>query len=226
MKRLLRLFGWDSLLLFVLCCISGIVLSFCHIQTWLSTLCWSIVSSSIVYGVTVILPRYRNMKNMNNVLLKRVDRLISVGQYLFENIQAAQYLNNDPQRCVRFEKKIPDSSRIEKICQKINLSQNPSRMITFVHESPSWNTLIVDQCGKNLERNVHEIIAINALDNSDLTSLVDDLQDAYDNFKLSFLLSVDAGHRGPCVLCLDDIKKLASLFRKLEIYALQCKSKV
>lgn len=222
MRKYLFLLGWDSVFLFGLCAIVVILLSLC-IPGWLSSLCWSVISATIVYVVTVILPRYRNMRYINGLLLKRMERLINMGQYLFGNIQVAQFSIDDPRRYTTvFEKKIPDSKQIEEFCQNIDLRQNPTRMILPAHVSPSWDILILNQCGEEIERNIHEIISINTLDNSDLSLLVDDLQNAYDEFKLSFLASVDMAQREPKTwVNKDSMSKLAAKFRDLESMALQ-----
>lgn len=222
MRKCLFLFGWDSVFLLGLFVITVILLLLC-IPSWLSSLCWSVISAIIVYVATVILPRYRNMEYINRLLLKRMERLINMGQYLFENIQVAQFSIDDPRRYnTIFEKKIPDSKQIEEICRNIDLRHNPLRMLHFTHENSDWKYLVLNQCGENIERNIHEIISINTLDNSDLSLLVDDLQDAYDEFKLSFIASVDMAQREPKT-CVDknSMSKLAAKFRELESMALQ-----
>lgn len=223
MRKFLLLFGKDNLFLLGLCAIAVIVLLFCCMPDWLPSLCWSIISAAIVYVATVILPRCRNMRYINGLLLKRIERLINMGQYLFENIQVAQFPINDPRRYTAiFEKKIPDSKQIEEFCQNIDLRQNPTRMILPAHVSPSWDILILNQCGEEIDRNIHEIISINTLDNSDLSLLVDDLQNAYDEFKLSLLASVDMAQREPKTwVDKDSMSKLAAKFRVLESMALQ-----
>lgn len=111
MRKYLLLLGWDSLFLLGLCVIAVILLFWC-IPDWLSSLCWSVISAAIVYVVTAILPRYRNMKYINGLLLKRMERLINMGQYLFENIQVAQFPINDPRRYTTiFEKKFRTVNR-------------------------------------------------------------------------------------------------------------------
>lgn len=226
MRKYLFLLGWDSLFLLGLCVIAVIVLLFCCMPDWLPSLCWSIISAAIVYGATVILPRCRNMRYINGLLLKRMERLINMGQYLFENIQVAQFSIDDPRRYTTFEKKIPDSKQIEEFCQNIDLRQNPTRMILPAHVSPSWDILILNQCGEEIERNIHEIISINTLDNSNLSLLVDDLQNAYDEFKLSFLASVDMAQREPKTwVDKDSMSKLATKFRDLESMALKYRAK-
>ena len=227
MRKNLLLFGKDSLFLLGLCVIAVIVLLFCWMPDWLPSLCWSIISAAIVYVVTVILPRCRNMRYINELLLKRMERLIKAGLYLFENIQVAQFTIDDPRRYTTiFERKIPDSKQIEEFCQNIDLRQNPTRMILPAHVSPSWDILILNQCGEEIERNIHEIISINTLDNSDLSLLVDDLQNAYDEFKLSFLASVDMAQREPKTwVDKDSMSKLATKFRDLESMALKYRAK-
>lgn len=222
MRRYLLLLGWDSLFLLGLDTIA-VVLLFCCIPGWLSSLCWSIISASIVYVATVILPRYYNMKQVNELLLKRMERLINMGQYLFENIQLAQFSIDYSRRYnTIFEKKIPDSKQIEEICRNIDLRHNPIRILHFAHENSDWKYLVLNQCGENIERNIHEIISINTLDNSDLSLLVDDLQDAYDEFKLSFIASVDMAQREPKTwVDKNSMNKLAAKFRELESMALQ-----
>lgn len=223
MGKILLLLGWDSVFLFGLFVITVILLFSC-IPSWLSSLCWSVISAIIVYVATVILPRYRNMRYIKRLLLKRMERLIKSGLYLFENIQAAQFPINDSRRnSSEFGRKIPDSKQIEEICRNIDLRQNPTRMILPAHVSPSWDILILNQCGEEIERNIHEIIiSIKTLDNSDLSLLVDDLQNAYDEFKLSFLASVDMAQREPKTwVDKDSMSKLAAKFRDLESVALQ-----
>lgn len=226
MGKILLLLGWDSVFLFGLFVITVILLFLC-IPSWLSSLCWSVISAIIVYVATVILPRYRNMEYINRLLLKRMERLINIGQYLFENIQVAQFPIDDPRRYnTIFEEKIPNSKQVEEICRNIDLRQNPTRMILPAHVSPRWDILILNQCGEDIERNIHEIISINTLDNSDLSLLVDDLQDAYDEFKLSFLTSVDMAQREPKTwVNINSMSNLAAKFRDLESMALKYRAK-
>lgn len=223
MRKFLLLFGKDSLFLLGLCAIAVIILLFWCIPDWLPSLCWSVISAAIVYVATVILPRYRNMRYIKRLLLKRMERLIKSGLYLFENIQAAQFPINDSRRnSSEFGRKIPDSKQIEEICRNIDLRQNPTRMILPAHVSPSWDILILNQCGEEIERNIHEIVSVNTLDNSDLSLLVDDLQNAYDEFKLSFIASVDMAQREPKTwVDKNSMNKLAAKFRELESMALQ-----
>ena len=227
MRKYLFLLGWDGVFLFGLYVIAVIVLLFCCMPDWLPSLCWSIISAAIVYVATVILPRCRNMRYINGLLLKRMERLIKAGLYLFENIQVAQFTIDDPRRYTTiFEEKIPNSKQVEEICRNIDLRQNPTRMILPAHVSPRWDILILNQCGEDIERNIHEIISINTLDNSDLSLLVDDLQDAYDEFKLSFLTSVDMAQREPKTwVNINSMSNLAAKFRDLESMALKYRAK-
>lgn len=95
-------------------------------------------------------------------------------------------------------------------------------MILPAHVSPSWDILILNQCGEVIEKNISEIVSINTLDNSALGSLVDDLQDAYDEFKLSFMTSVNMAQREPKTwIDKNSMSRLAAKFRDLESMALQ-----
>lgn len=230
------LFGKDSLFLLGLCVIAVIVLLFCCMPDWLPSLCWSIISAAIVYVVTVILPRYSNMKYVNGLLLKRIERLLGCWQNLYTNIQRAHFVSEVPMKEISAnEHRIPDDKEIDEVCSKMNLLIPPLAIFAYSKQDYSWNVLF-NQCRENIERNIHEIISINTLDNSKLSSLVDDLQDTYDKFVRSMQKLINmvysepmtpekAAQIGKVYEVPDSLKELAAKFRDLESMALKYRAK-
>lgn len=232
MGKILLLFGWDSLFLLGLCAIAVIVLPFWCIPDWLPSLCWSIISAAIVYVATVILPRCRNMRYIKRLLLKRMERLLVCWQYLYTNIQRAHLVSEIPMKEISADKQgIPDDKEIDEVCSKMNLLVPPLAMFAYSKQDYSWNELF-NQCRENIERNIHEIISINTLDNSELSSLMDEMQDAYDKFVWSMQKLINMVYSEPMTPektaqigktyeVPDSLKELAAKFRDLESMVLQ-----
>lgn len=188
-------------------CCMGIIVT----VDWVINICWSIVAATIVYGVTVVLPRYSARKYNHALLLNRANILLNIGKYFFYNICSATDSN-----------RIPTDKEIEEVCQNLDLSCRPSRMYCRSGEKAGWWNLLSD-CEAIIETNAHEIINYNELSNIELSKTVDDLRIVFERVKSSFsiVLNMEDDKKVSNVSSVyENLKQLLILFRKIEKYVL------
>lgn len=227
--RFLRSINKKLLLLFTICFIWSILIEFVFNQIpamfpkayevgqYIDKICFSIITGTIFYILTVHYEKYRNKKNINQFVVSKLEEIIRIIGLLMVHMEEKVGLETKTE--------LPTKKEFEEICYKLDLySKAPyGTIVDGKLVSLNWFEYL-DNCWENIAQEVQSLYGVTNYLDSDLLVFIGKIQNR-DFFRL-ILSSGEAKLSIPLDIFkdsfwnyLEDIKYLERYKNKLvEIY--------
>lgn len=227
--RFLRSINKKLLLLFTICFIWSILIEFVFNQIpamfpkayevgqYIDKICFSIITGTIFYILTVHYEKYRNKKNINQFVVSKLEEIIRIIGLLMVHMEEKVGLETKTE--------LPTKKEFEEICYKLDLySKAPyGTIVDGKLVSLNWFEYL-DNCWENIAQEIQSLYGVTNYLDSDLLVFIGKIQNR-DFFRL-ILSSGEAKLSIPLDIFkdsfwnyLEDIKYLERYKNKLvEIY--------
>lgn len=186
--RFLRSINKKLLLLFIICLIWSILIEFVFNQIpamfpkayevgqYIDKICFSIITGTIFYILTVHYEKYRNKKNINQFVVSKLEEIIRIIGLLMVHMEEKVGLETKTE--------LPTRKEFEKICYKLDLySKAPYGTIVDGKFVPlNWFEYL-DNCWENIAQEIQSLYGVTNYLDSDLLVLIGKIQNR-DFFRL------------------------------------------
>lgn len=186
--RFLRSINKKLLLLFIICLIWSILIEFVFNQIpamfpkayevgqYIDKICFSIITGTIFYILTVHYEKYRNKKNINQFVVSKLEEIIRIIGLLMVHMEEKVGLETKTE--------LPTKKEFEEICYKLDLySKAPYRTIVDGKFVPlNWFEYL-DNCWENIAQEIQSLYGVTNYLDSDLLVLIGKIQNR-DFFRL------------------------------------------
>lgn len=181
MFRFLRSINKKLILLFIICLVWSILIEFVFNQIpamfpkayevgqYINKICFSIITGTIFYILTVHYEKYRNKKNINQFVISKLEEIIRIISLLMIHMEEKVGLET--------KTKLPTKKEFEEICYKLDLYSNApcGTLIDGKFVSLNWFEYL-DNCWGNIAQEIQSLYGVNNYLDSDLLALIGKIQ--------------------------------------------------